>query len=145
MKQRCLNPRCDAFPQYGGAGITICERWLSFENFLADMGERPNGTTLDRRDGSKGYFPQNCRWADNTAQLVNQRASSRNRTGIKGVSWVATRSKWAVHIKRYGRYVLHVRVADFFEACCLVKSFEANEKASVTVNDRGLTNHTLGV
>ena len=66
MLTRCRNPNADSFQRYGAIGIGVCERWLVFENFLADMGERPAGTSIDRRDNAKGYEPINCRWA--TAQ-----------------------------------------------------------------------------
>lgn len=63
MGTRCRNPKDESFQFYGGKGITICERWVSFDNFLADMGERPPGTTLDRLDSAKDYEPGNCRWS----------------------------------------------------------------------------------
>lgn len=61
MRDRCENPRHKSYAEYGGRGIRVCERWLKFENFLADMGERPIGKTLDRIDNSRGYEPGNCR------------------------------------------------------------------------------------
>lgn len=73
MKQRCLNPNHTAYKDYGGAGITVCERWHTFANFLADMGPRPNGKTLDREDGTKGYEPGNCRWATRKTQSRNKK------------------------------------------------------------------------
>lgn len=73
MRQRCLNPENDAYHNYGGRGITICEEWDVFDNFLSDMGERPLGLTIDRIDNSKGYFKDNCRWADKKTQLRNKR------------------------------------------------------------------------
>ena len=74
MKQRCLNQNNVKFRLYGERGITICEQWLdSFETFFADMGTRPDGTTLDRIDGSKGYYPGNCRWATYSEQNRNRR------------------------------------------------------------------------
>lgn len=72
MISRCHSPTSDNYPNYGGAGIVVCERWrASFENFLADMGERPEGKTLDRVIGSKGYEPSNCRWATPGEQAQN--------------------------------------------------------------------------
>jgi hypothetical protein len=74
MVRRCTNPRCDSYPHYGGRGIRVCERWQSsFEAFLADMGPRPAGTTIDRIDVNGNYEPSNCRWADNKTQRTNQR------------------------------------------------------------------------
>jgi hypothetical protein len=73
MKTRCLNPKATGYSYYGGRGITICERWLTFANFLEDMGVRPEGLTLDRIDGSKGYSKENCQWASRAAQQRNRR------------------------------------------------------------------------
>lgn len=75
MKSRCENPRNLKYPEYGGRGITVCRRWRKFENFLADMGERPRGRTLDRLDGNKGYSRRNCRWATARQQRLNRRVT----------------------------------------------------------------------
>lgn len=73
MKLRCLNSKQRSFADYGGRGIRVCERWLTFDNFLADMGERPEGTTLDRFPDKNGnYELGNCRWATRAQQSQNQ-------------------------------------------------------------------------
>lgn len=73
MKQRCMNSNHTAYPRYGGAGITVCQRWMTFDNFIADMGERPEGHTLDRKNSKKGYSKANCRWATSQVQFENKR------------------------------------------------------------------------
>jgi hypothetical protein len=71
---RCHNPKDIGYANYGGRGIAVCERWReSFVTFLADMGERPANTTLDREDNDGNYEPGNCRWADRKTQRANQR------------------------------------------------------------------------
>src|SRR3546814_4892899 len=62
MHQRCYNPRARQYHWYGGRGVTVCERWHTFENFLSDMGQRPQGACLDRKDPALGYSKENCRW-----------------------------------------------------------------------------------
>lgn len=72
MKQRCINPNNPRYKNYGGRGITVCKRWFnSFPNFLKDMGEKPDGLSIDRINNDKNYCKSNCRWANAKDQGLN--------------------------------------------------------------------------
>lgn len=75
MLARCLNPKHKSYKDYGGRGITVCDRWLDVENFIEDMGERPPGLSLERLDVNKGYSKENCIWADAKTQARNRRTN----------------------------------------------------------------------
>lgn len=95
MRTRCLNPNYTGYQDYGGRGVTICARWMKFENFLADMGTRPNGSTLDRRDNTRGYEPGNCVWSTPKQQRANQRPP-RARKLVSGKSIREWANEWGV-------------------------------------------------
>jgi transcriptional regulator of acetoin/glycerol metabolism len=71
MRNRCNNPNSHRYHRYGGRGITVCERWDDYRNFLADMGEAPAGKSIERKDSNKGYEPGNCYWATPKEQGAN--------------------------------------------------------------------------
>ncbi len=105
MKNRCYNTGREEYQRYGAKGVTVCDRWHKFENFLADMGECPNGLTLERVNNARGYEPGNCRWA--TVKEQNNNSSRNVRfAGRTLASWAKelgmTSTAVAYRIKKYG-------------------------------------------
>lgn len=93
MVRRCTKVTDQAWFKYGGAGITVCDRWVnSFENFYSDMGNRPEGMTLDRINPFKGYSPDNCRWADSKTQANNTQRKFLKEHGLCSVFSIPKRS-----------------------------------------------------
>lgn len=87
MRQRCNNPNCKDYKNYGGRGIKVCDKWLKFENFLEDMGNRPKDMTIERLDNNGNYEISNCAWRSRAVQARNKRTRNTNKTGVTGVWW----------------------------------------------------------
>lgn len=98
MIQRCHNERAPNFKNYGARGISVCDRWRNFENFLADIGPRPIGDwSIEREDNEGNYEPANCVWADRHTQNTNQRTRKDNSLGERGISSTGTAYRVNLH------------------------------------------------
>ena len=124
MRSRCLNPTHKAYSYYGGRGINVCDRWMKFENFFDDMGEKPNGLSLDRINNDLGYFKENCRWATDNEQGENRRNTRRIFHQGQRVDWPGFWHLW--HSAPYHRCPRPAR--DFWPI-----SITGRERASTTL------------
>jgi hypothetical protein len=125
MKGRCHNKNNSHYYNYGFRGIEVCDRWLcSFSNFVNDMGNRPEGFSIDRIDNDKGYNKANCRWATSSEQNHNQRIRSNNKTGVTGIWFDKIRFNWQAQIKVNKKRIRLGLHNSFLDACCARKSAE---------------------
>lgn len=107
MKNRCNNPNVKAYPRYGGVGIMVCQEWQnSFENFYRDMGQCPKGFSIERKDNSLGYEPNNCIWADDFTQ-------NQNKKNVRMVVVSGETMPWTVAAKRVK--VSHSSIQNFIK------------------------------
>lgn len=126
MKDRCYNPNNNQYKNYGERGIEVCKEWLdSFENFYKDMGDKPEGLSIDRVDVNGHYCKANCRWADDFTQAYNQRKRSDNTSGKSGVSYDKIHGKWIARISYKGKRISLGRYKTKQEA------IEVREKAEI--------------
>lgn len=108
IKQRCYNKNHQNYNRYGGRGIKLYDDWHKFgafvEYIIANLGDRPEGSTLDRIDNSKGYEPDNIRWATRKQQSANRDLSVNNKHGYQGLSYDKFRDKWLVRMQLGDKY-----------------------------------------
>jgi hypothetical protein len=106
LLQRVLNPKCESYKNYGGRGITVDPKWLKFEGFFHDMGERPEGLCIERVDNNAGYCKENCIWTTNMVQSRNKRSNvyvSYNgiKTVLKDAAALANMNYTYLHLKLF--------------------------------------------
>lgn len=102
MKRRCTDSAHERYKDYGARGISISSEWQDFKNFFLDMGEKPLGMTLERKNNELGYSRENCCWVTPTEQMFNQRLRKDSSTKIRGVSFDSLRQKWRAYGTIYG-------------------------------------------
>jgi hypothetical protein len=103
MRRRCTDKNYWNYRRYGGRGVSIDPAWTTFAGFLADMGARPSGTSIDRIDNDGDYNAANCRWATWGQQMQNKGIRKDNTSGVAGVYWHKLRQKWVVRIQVDGK------------------------------------------
>lgn len=127
MKQRCSNPNDSEYENYGGRGICYQANWDSFDNFLADMGEAPEGLSIDRIDVNGPYCKDNCRWSDNGVQSHGRRKliykNTTNPSRFIGVVWHKFSGKWRVKLVFKGKTIVDKNFTDDVEAAILYDKF----------------------
>lgn len=133
MMKRCFNEKDPSYKNYGERGISVCQRWLVFENFFEDMGHPPKDMSLDRINNDSGYTKDNCRWTDKSTQNVNKRPWKESSTGVRNISYSERDNLYEVGIKRHGkRYRKHFKE---LESAVLWKEETLKKLSDVKFND----------
>lgn len=123
MHSRCYNENAESYPNYGARGIGVCERWHDFQNFYEDMGDRPDGLSLERLDVNKDYSPENCIWDNYSNQAFNTRLKRSNTSGRSGVDF--SNGAWRARIWK-DKVCYSLGMFYSFEEAC-----EARERAEL--------------
>lgn len=125
MTKRCFNQNASKYADYGGRGITVCDRWKDFNNFLEDMGNRPSKKhSIDRIDVNGNYEPTNCRWATIIEQSRNKRTHPNSKTGVSGVT--TKNGKWIAYIS-VNKKQIHLGIFSNFDEAVKIRK-KAEEK-----------------
>lgn len=127
MISRCTSKTGSSWARYGGRGITVCDRWRRFDNFLKDMGERPPGLSLDRRDNNAGYCKENCRWATREEQQRNRRCN--RMLTVNGETMCA--ADWADRIGMDKSILLHRIYKGFSDFDAVTRPVVPRKRASI--------------
>jgi len=149
MKSRCLNPNAGNYERYGGAGITVCAEWLSFEAFQQDMGDRPSlRHSLDRKDSTQGYSKANCRWATDEEQARNRSCCIRLVIGNQSMSPIEWAARMGISVKTiYSRLEMGWSDADAIHGrpsrARLIEAYGKAQTLSEWARDTGLSAATI--
>lgn len=140
MISRCLNNNDKSYVNYGGRGISVCDSWLSLENFISDMYPTfQEGLSIDRIDNNKGYFKDNCRWTDKMVQNRNTRKIRKNnKSGYRGVYFYKRDNIWAANIRVNNKAVYLGRFKTAFEGAKAYDKYIIDNNLEHTINGIGL-------
>jgi hypothetical protein len=130
MIQRCTNPNNRQYHNYGGRGITVCDRWRNFQLFTSDMGERPTPQhTIDRIDNDAGYSPENCSWVERHTNNLNKRLYRNNSTGVRNIER-RDNGTYRIRVRRKGVLVLNASASNLETAVSILNEWRAKHESS---------------
>ncbi len=138
IKQRCSNQKLPCYVNYGGRGISVCGRWLeSFNNFYADMGDRPSEKhSIERKDNNGNYEPDNCKWATKSEQQRNLRVRKNSSSGVKGVRLISWTNKFTRRCKYEARFFIDGKNKTIGSFDTLKEAAEARRQAEIKYWDK---------